>query len=369
MTLRRAALWCVAGSAALLGVAAMSVALAVYRPALVRPWAQRALTPRGGTASLAALEISLTPPGVALSGLVIAGPPPDGDRMRLDHLRLELIPERFFRGGPWIRHAEARGVAFDRPRPRKTEGLPDLTPLRRLFDIEDLSLTDARLRVAIPQGVLAVDGLRMRMAPKDGGMRVFVGSGDLSFLGKGPPLLSATFSARGTVTPEPAFTVDLESASGHLELPWISGDVSGRTRLRVTRKNLQVEELALTLPRAKVNPGPRGTILPEPIRLNVAAGSTLDGRDPRLDVRGVDIGGLLMARGRLSGPTLDAISGTLEGEITRVEGARTFWAPLLPGTLGDMELTGRLPWRLSLSAGIAGRVLTLDLLPPDLGLS
>ncbi|MGE5285034.1 MAG: hypothetical protein ACM3OG_08700, partial [Actinomycetota bacterium] len=40
-----------------------------------------------------------------------------------------------------------------------------------------------------------------------------------------------------------------------------------------------------------------------------------------------------------------------------------------PGTLGDMELTGRLPWRLSLSAGIAGRVLTLDLLPPDLGLS
>ena len=55
MTLRRTALWCAAGSAALLAVAALTVALAVYRPALVRPWVQRALTPRGGTASLADL--------------------------------------------------------------------------------------------------------------------------------------------------------------------------------------------------------------------------------------------------------------------------------------------------------------------------
>ena len=47
MTLRRAALWCVAGSALLLGGAASVVALAVHRPALVRPWVQRALTPRG----------------------------------------------------------------------------------------------------------------------------------------------------------------------------------------------------------------------------------------------------------------------------------------------------------------------------------
>ncbi|MDH3382659.1 MAG: hypothetical protein OEM42_01215 [Deltaproteobacteria bacterium] len=36
MTLRRTALWCGAGSAALLAVAALAVALAVYRPQLVR---------------------------------------------------------------------------------------------------------------------------------------------------------------------------------------------------------------------------------------------------------------------------------------------------------------------------------------------
>ncbi|HZL97379.1 MAG TPA: hypothetical protein VFB91_01560, partial [Terriglobales bacterium] len=322
MTLRRAALWCVAGLATLVGVTALTVALAVYRPALVRPLVQRALTPPGGTASLAGLKLSLTPPTVALSGLVIAGPPREGDLTRLDHLQLELIPGRLFHGGPWLRHVEARGVIYERPRPRETEGPPDLTPLTRLFDIEDLSLTDARLRVAMPQGVFAVDGLRLRLAPGEGGMRAFSGSGEFSFRGNGSAVFAAKLSARGTVTPEPALTVDLESASGRLELPWISGSLFGRTRLRVTRKNFQVEDLVLTMPQGRVNPGPRGAILPEPIRLNVAAGSTLDGRDPRLEVRGLDIGGLLAARGRLGGPTLEKMSGTLDGEIPRVERVR-----------------------------------------------
>ena len=369
MTLRRTALWCVAGLAALLSVAALAVALAVYRPALVRPWAQRALTPRGGTASLAGLKISLIPPTVVLSGLVIAGPPRDGDLMRLDHLQFELIPGRFLHGGPWLRHVEASGVIFERPRPRDTEGPPDLTALTRLFDIEDLSLTDARLHVAMPQGDLSVDGLRLSLAPGNGETRAFGGSGDLSFRGKGSPVFAAKLSARGTVTPEPALTVDLEAASGRLELPWISGDLSGRTRLRMTRKNLQVEDLVLALPQGRVDLVPRGAIITEPIRLNAAGGVTLAGRDPLLEVRGLDVGGLLMARGRLSGPTFGTMSGTLEGEIPRVERVRTYWAPLLPDTLARMELTGRLPWRLSLSTGITERDLTLDLLPTDLALS
>ena len=369
MTLRRTSLWCVAGFATLLGIAALTVALAVCRPALVRPWVQRALTPQGGTASLAGLNISLTPPLVVLSGLVIAGPPIEGDLLRLDHLQFELIPGRFLHGGSWLRHVEARGVFYGRSRPRETEGPPDVTALTRLFDIEDLSLTDARLRVAIPQGVLAVDGLRLSLGPGDGGMRAFAGSGDLSFRGKGNPVFAAKLSARGTVSPEPALTVDLASGSGRLELPWISGDLSGRTRLRVTRKDVQVEDLILTLPQGRVNPGPRGATLPGPIRLNIAAGAALDGRDPRLEVRGLEIGGLLTARGRLSGPTLGTMSGTLDGEIARVERVRPFLTPLLPGSLAGMELSGRLPWRLSLSAGTTEDAVTLDLLPTDLGLS
>ena len=137
----------------------------------------------------------------------------------------------------------------------------------------------------------------------------------------------------------------------------------------MTRKYFQVEELILTLPQGRVNQVPRGAIFTGPIRLNVAAGATLDGRDPRLEVRGLDIGGLLTARGELSGPTLEKLSGTLDGEIPRVERVRPYLAPYLPGTLADIELTGRLPWRLSLTAGITDRILTLDLLPPDLGLS
>lgn len=369
MTLRRTALWCVAGLAAIPGVAALIVALAVYRPALVRPWAERALTPRGGTATLAALKISLAPPAVVLSGLAIAGPPREGDFTRLDHLRFELIPGRFFHGGPWIRHVEARGVTFERPRPRETEDPPDLTALTRLFDLEDLSLTDARLRFAMPQGILSVDGLRLNLEPGNDGVRAFGGSGDLFFRGKGSPLFAARFSARGTVTLEPALTIDLEAAPGHLELPWISGDLSGRTRLRMTRKNFRFEELLLTLPQGRVNLGARRAIFAEPIRLNASGGAALDGRDPLLEVLGLDIGGLLVARGRLSGPTLERMSGTLEGEIPRVERVRTYWVPLLPGTLADMELTGRLPWRMSLSTGSTDPLLALELLPTDLGLS
>ena len=355
---------------ALLGIAALAATLAVCRPQLIRPWVERALTPRGGTASLSGLEVSLAPPALALSGLAITAPPSgEGDLLRVDHLRFELIPGRLFHGGPWLRHLEARGVIYERLRPREMEGPPDLTPLTRLFDIEDLSLTDARFRMAMPQGVLAVDGLRLRLAPGEYGMRVFSGSGDLSFHGLRSPVFTAKLSARGTVTPQPAFTVDLDSSSGRLDLPWISGTLSGRTRLRVTRNNFQVEDLMLTLSRGRVNLGPRWEILPEPIRLNVTAGATLDGREPRLEMRELDFGGLLVARGRLSGPTLERMSGTMDGEIARVERVRDYWAPLLPGTLAGMELTGKLPWRMSLSSGITGRVLALDLLPPDLELS
>jgi hypothetical protein len=356
--------------AILLGIAVLAVTLGIHRPQLLRPWVERALTPRGGTASLAGLRVSLTPPTVTLSGLSIAGPPSgEGDLLRVDHLRFELIPGRFFHGGPWLRRVEARGAIYERPRPRETEDPPDLTLLTRLFDIEDLSLTDARVRVAMPQGVLAVDRVRLSLTRGEGGLRAFVGSGESSFHANGGLVFAARLSARGTVTPDPAITVDLESASGRLELPWISGNFSGRTLLRVTRKNFRIEDLTLTLPQGRVDLGPRREILPEPIRLNVAAGATLDGREPRLEVRGLDIGGLLMAKGRLGGPTLQKMSGTLEGEITRVERVRTFWAPLLPGTLAGMELTGRLPWRLSLSTGIKERALTLDLLPADLGVS
>ena len=355
---------------ALLGIAALAATLAVCRPQLIRPWVERALTPRGGTASLSGLEVSLAPPALALSGLAITAPPSgEGDLLRVDHLRFELIPGRLFHGGPWLRHLEARGVIYERLRPREMEGPPDLTPLTRLFDIEDLSLTDARFRMAMPQGVLAVDGLRLRLAPGEYGMRVFSGSGDLSFHGLRSPVFTAKLSARGTVTPQPAFTVDLDSSSGRLDLPLISGTLSGRTRLRVTRNNFQVEDLMLTLSRGRVNLGPRWEILPEPIRLNVTAGATLDGREPRLEMRELDFGGLLVARGRLSGPTLEMMSGALDGEISRVERVRDYWAPLLPGTLAGMELTGRLPWRMSLSSGLTGRVLALDLLPPDLELS
>ncbi|MGA7105795.1 MAG: hypothetical protein WBX49_10665 [Candidatus Deferrimicrobiaceae bacterium] len=369
MTLKRTALWCGAGLAALLAVAALAVALAVYRPQLVRPWVERALTPRGGTAFLADLRLSLSPPALELSGLAIAGPPSEGDFFRLDHLQCELIPRRFLHGGPWLRRVEIRGLVFERPRSRETKGPPDLTPLTRLFDIEDLSLTDARLRVALAQGDLTADEVSLSLVPGEGGIRAFHGDGEVTFRRKESTIAQGTLSARGNVTPSPAIEVDLTLTSARLMLPELDGDVSGQSRLRLTQQHFQAEELTLTLTQGRVSLGPQATKKLGPIRFNAKASSTLTGSEPRLEVRELDIAGLLLARGKLGGPTLEVMFGTLDGEIPQVERVKTVLAPLLPGSLTGMDLKGRLPFAFSLSAKGTVRMLALELLPRDLQFS
>jgi len=364
--LRRTALWCCAVLAVLLGVAALAVATAVYRPQLVRPWVERALTPWGGTASLADLRLSLSPPALELSGLAIAGPPDEGELLRLDHLTCELIPGAFLRGGAWLRHVEVKGLVFERPQPREPKGPPDLTPLTRLFDIEDLSLVEARLLVALPQGNLTADELSLRLVPGEGGIRTFHGGGEVTFRRKEQTVARGTLSARGNVTPGPAIEVDLEFASGHLMLAELAGDVSGRSRVKVTTKRLQAEEITLALTQGRLSLRPQATTSLDPILLNAAASSTLAGREPRLEVRRLDMGGLLLAKGRLGGSTLEEISGTLDGEIPRVERVKTIIAPLLPGSLAGMSLTGSLPFAVRLSTRGTVSMLSLNLLPGDL---
>jgi hypothetical protein len=261
---------------------------------------------------------------------------------------------------------EARGLVFERPRPHEAKGPPDLTPLTRLFDIEDLSLTDARLRVALPQGDLAADGVRLSLIPGEGGIRRFSGTGELTFGREGSTIAQGKLFARGNVTPEPAIEADLELASARVLLPWLAGDVFGRTRVRVTTTRFHADALTLTLPQGRVSLGPQASRTLGPIRLNAIASATLEGREPRLEVRGLDIGGLLLAQGRLGGSTLEEMSGTLTGDIPRVERVKAVLAPLLPGSLTGMDLAGRLSYRLSLSVRGPARVLALELLPRDL---
>ena len=367
--LRRTALWCGTGLAALLGIAALAVALAVYRPELLRGPVQRALSPRGGSATLAGLKLTLSPPALTIEGLSIAGPPREGDLLRIDFLRVEAIPTRLLRGGPWMRRVEARGLVIERMRPRESKGPPDLTPITRLFDIEELSLTDARLRLAFSQGRLDADALRLSLVPGEGGIRRFSGQGELSFRRNGSAVAYGKVLAQGKVTPGPAIEVDLELAPARLELPMFSGDVSGRADLRVTRKNFQAADLVLNLPRGRLSLGPQEPRNLGPIRLDAAGSATLDGRDLRLEVRGLDVEGLLAARGGIGGPTPESLSGTADGEILRVERLKHLLAFLLPDRLKGMDLTGKLPFRIVLDARGKARVLALELLPEDLAFS
>lgn len=367
--MKRAAFWCAAGLAVLLGTAAALVALAVYRPQLLRPMVQRALAPRGGSATLADLRLTLSPPTLTLSGLAIAGPPKEGELLRLDYARVEWIPGRFSREGPWLRHVEARGLVFERSRPKETTGPPDLTPITRIFDVEDLSLTDARIRMALPQGILEADGLRVRLAPGEGGIRSFIGEGEISFRRNGSTLARGKITSRGKVTPGPAIDADLELAAARLELPWLSGDVTGRSTFHVTRKNFEARELSLSLPNALLRPVSDAVRPLEPIRLSAAGSASLDGKEPALELRGLDVGGLLRARGSFRGPALDELSGAAEGEVPRIERVKALLGSALPARLAGMEMTGRLPFRIVLSVREKKRMLELELLPREVLLS
>lgn len=366
---KRAVFWCVVGVAALVAIAAAAVALAVNRPRLVRPLVQWVLAPRGGTAILSGLNVGLSPPALTLSGLAIAGPPREGDRLRLDFLRAEVALDRLFSGGPWLRSVEARGLVFERSRPRTSEAPPDLTALSRLFDVESLSLSGARLRLALNSGTFAADGLRLQMSTGEGGIRNLSGNGELSFWGSGSALAQGKLAARGTMTPGPAIDCDLELAPARLDLPWLAGDLLGKASVRLTRKTLRAGVLSLTLPRARLGPRPRAQSSPGPVRLEAAGSTTLDFRDLRLDVRRLDVGGLLDARGQLGGPTLDSVSGTLDGELPRVEGARPLLASLLPRGMDGMNVRGALPFRIVLAARATERMLALELRPRDLEFS
>lgn len=369
MNRRRAALWIIALPALVFVIAALAAALAVHRPEWVRPWVERALTPRGGTASLAGLKLSIAPPSVDISGLAINGPAPGGDLLRLERLRVEPAPGRIFRAGPWLRRVAAAGLVYERTSPRETGGPPDLTPITRLFDIEELTLSDARFRVAMAQGELCADGVRIRLKPGEGGIRRFEGNGKLAFRRQGSAVAEGSLAARGTVTAEPAIEGDLELASARLTLPWLSGDVSGRTRLRVTPERIQATELSLLLAKARSGHGRRTIGNIGPIRLEASAGATLEGNDPRLELARLDIGGLLLARGEAGGPDPERISGAFEGEIPRVERLKAALSPLLPAALTGMDLSGRLPFRIGMSGREAGRALDLELAPRDLRFS
>jgi hypothetical protein len=171
------------------------------------------------------------------------------------------------------------------------------------------------------------------------------------------------------VTPGPAIDADIELTSSRLELPWLSGDVSGRSTVHVTRKHLEARDLSLSLQKALLRLAPDAVRSLDPIRLSAAGSASLDGKVPVLELRGLDAGGLLQARGSFRGPALDELSGAAEGEVPRIERVKALLGAALPARLAGVELTGGLPFRVALAAREKKRTLELELLPREVQLS
>jgi hypothetical protein len=130
--------------------------------------------------------------------------------------------------------------------------------------------------VALPQGDLAADGVRLSLIPGEGGIRRFSGNGELTFRREGSTIAQGNLFARGNVTPGPAIEADLELASARVLLPWLAGEAFGRTRVRVTTTRFHADALTLTLPQGRVSLGPQASRTLGPIRLNAIAGATLE---------------------------------------------------------------------------------------------
>lgn len=369
MTIRRLAIWCVGGLIALLGLVALGVALLVYRPRLLQPLVERALAPRGGTAVLADLSVTLRPPGLAVSGLSISSPADEGELLRIERLRAELIPFQFVRGGPWLRHVEVKGLVFERAKQRQAKGPPDLTPLTRLFELEDLSISDARVRMAFPEGEMEAQSLHLTLTPGTSGARGFAGDGEFTFRHDGSIVASGRIAARGHVIAGLAIEARLDLAQARLSLPQLAGDLFGTTTLRITRDRLAAEKVSLILPQARFRPTVGTEQNVGAVRLEAAGTATLDFRETSLEVKRLEIGDILRAQGRLRGATVEELSGTLEGEIPRTELLKAVAAPLLPSGSKRVDVAGALPFRVVLSPGGNERLLAIVLLPRDLAVS
>ncbi|MEW6488221.1 MAG: hypothetical protein AB1578_09950, partial [Thermodesulfobacteriota bacterium] len=368
--IKRAALGLGALLALLAALFSLCAAVAVYRPGALRPLIERFLRPPGGSASLDGLEVSLRPPLLVLRGLEVRGPGAE-DRVRLERLRAVPILGRVLGTGPWLQRLEVQGLEVRRHLSGAGGGgPPDLSPLSRLFAVEDLSVREARLDLEVGGTAVTVAGLSLTLAPAAGEARELALDAEV---GLGPPGGTQTrgrLRGAGRITPGPALSLRLELAvpgfelgdpSGLGELDSLGGDLEASADLAVSPERLDLEDLALELSGARLRwPSGEGWELGT-VRASLGGGVGLDGSDPRFDLSRLDVGGLLRARGSLSGRSLAEPDGWLEGTLPDVARLKAGPSPLFPAALRDFAPEGELPFRLEGRAGRIGPALVLEL--------
>ncbi|MBE0618484.1 MAG: hypothetical protein IH608_11245, partial [Proteobacteria bacterium] len=365
---KRAALGLGAALAVLAALLAVAAAAVVYRPGLLRPLAEGLLRPPGGTSSLAGVEVGLRPPLLVLRGLDVrwAG---SEDRLRLERLLALPIPGRILGDGPWLRRVEVQGLELRRHAlGAGTGGPPDLSPLSWVFAVENLSVQGSGLDLDIGGTAVNLEGLSLSLVPVAAGRELTLDA-DVSLREPGGGATRGRVRGAGTMTPGPGLALRLDVAAPGLELGALGGDLEASAQLALSQELLEVHNLELTLSGAHLS-APSG----EPWELGTGratlAGEVgLDGTDPHLALSRLEVGDLLRGRGSLSGRTLSALTGSLQGTLPEFRRLRPGLAPLLPASLRDLDLRGELPFRLESTASEEGPSLSVELRPGELTLS
>jgi hypothetical protein len=363
---RRAVFWCGVAATAVAVLIAVGIGAALRDPGRVAPLLQRLIAPRGGSASAKRIGLSLDPPSVTLSGLAVSGPSGGGERVRVDRLRLEADFARIARGGPWLRRVEAEGVVVEWTGGARTSTGPlDLTPLSRLFLMETLLVKDARVRVALAGGELDADGAELQIVPIEDGARRVTGIGRLTFRRGGRLAASGTVTVQGRMRPGPTLDADVALRDGRVEMPSVSGDFSGQAGLTLTPDRLEARDARLEADTVRLRSPPGAPREAGPIRLHAAGAVSLDGTDVAVEIRALDVAGVLQASGRLARSSTATLAGNVEGTVHGVERALAFAGDRLPGAWRGAKLRGDLGFRLGFG-GDKGRTLSLSVVPMQL---
>ncbi|MHB8764043.1 MAG: hypothetical protein ACYDA8_06865 [Deferrisomatales bacterium] len=355
--------------AVLVALISLAVAVAAYRPGVLRPLIERLLQPPGGSASLADLEVDLWPPLLVLQGLELRWTGTE-DRLHLERLRAVPHPGRLLGAGPWLRELEIQGLEVRRRvSAAGTSGPPDLAPLAWLFAVEDLSIREARFDLEIGAAEVTLEGLSLSLTPAAGAARTLVLETAVGFGRPGGLPTRGRLLGTGRLTPDSAFALRLELAVPGLGLGGLRGDLTANATLALRPERLDVGELTLELADALLSlPSGKEWALGA-VGVSLGGGVGLDGSEPRFELSRIEVGDLLRGRGSLSGRSLIELSGWLEGTLPDLALFKPGLPALLPAGLRDLEPGGELPFRLEGSAGREGVSLSLELQPEQLALA
>ncbi len=361
--LKRLALGAGIAAAAFMLFFCIGLGVLVARPELLWPLVQKAVAAAGGTITARDVSLSLWPASARVENLDLTLPSLSA---RLVHgavypdLRARLL------GRPWIKMVEAKGLVLvvkpSKKKEKKPPGLPDLSGLKRLFDVLEARIEDCDVSIPAGDGTARVSGVSAHVWGR-GEIRTLGLTARCQWQGASPGErvegpVTATVGMNRAIAMNGFVDTDALSVS----LPSFAGVVSGQAAFDMTKVVLVLNSLSVKVPSARVTlPGKAGWN-GIPVELAASGRYQFDGGPSSLEITKLSAGSFLSVRGDASGSGPKDAEGRAEIAVTDVRPLLLGLDPLLPESARIADPAGAFKLRASLKKG----ALDLSLEPSTL---